>query len=157
MNYAGNSANLTSVMCWVIIAQTIASPDPSIGFYTFSDICTKGWQWIPQVENQGNWDSFSRDGTDWDAHLLLAHRCALSSVAHVWQEAPGVWSSWEMGLMPSHKGGHLSAVMLGDSGDWKWDCGISSLRLSQSLSITCGPQVTWDRIHLSSVSPTAAY
>ena len=32
-------------------------------------------------------------------------------------------------------------------------CGISSLRLSQSLSITCGPQVTWDRIHLSSVSP----
>lgn len=22
------SANLTSVMCWVIIAQTIASPDP---------------------------------------------------------------------------------------------------------------------------------
>lgn len=31
--------------------------------------------------------------------------------------------------------------------------GISSLRLSQSLPITRGPQVTWDRIHLLSISP----
>lgn len=67
------SAHLTSVMCWVIIAQTIACPDPgNVLLHFLRHLYKRVTVDSSSREKQGNWTAFSRNGTDWDAHLLLA-------------------------------------------------------------------------------------
>lgn len=67
-------------------------------------------------------DCFSRNSTDRDAHLLLVLQSADSAASPVFGRRP--WCQLQprnKDLVPSHKDGHVSAMTLGDSGDWKWD------------------------------------
>lgn len=83
------SANLTSVMCWVIIAQTIASPDPgNVLLHFLRHLYKRVTVDSTSRENQGNWTAFSRNGTDWDAHLLLALQSVHSALLPMFGRRP---------------------------------------------------------------------
>lgn len=66
------STHPTSVMCFVIIAQTLVPQIWEIWFYTSSDIVSKGWQEIYQVERNREIRWVFQKQKDRDAWTLSA-------------------------------------------------------------------------------------
>lgn len=116
------SRNLTSAMCRVIIAQTIASPDPGnvvLHFFrhlykrvTANLTSRKLWENMP-IFPETAWTGCPSP-TDPSGGGLVPHIC-------FWQKASASAQAVNVGLVSSHQDGHLSGLTLCNSGNWKWE------------------------------------
>lgn len=134
------SANLTSVMCWVITAQTIASPDPGdVLLHFFRHLYNSLPVDFTSAEKQENWTVFPETARTGMPIFSWSFRVRTQLPRPCLAGGPGVSSSREIRSRAfpqrwphiSHDARWLRGLEMG--------CGISSLRLSQSPSITRGP------------------
>lgn len=147
------SANLTPVMCWVIIAQTIASPDPRNVVLHFLRHLYK--RVTVDFTSREKVDCFSRNNTGRDTHLLLVLQSADSAPSPTFgrrhwcqlQPRKKVWCLPTM--MAIYQAWHL--VTQG-TGNGMWHL-LSETERIRDHGQQCGHlYVTWDTIHVSRAS-----
>lgn len=119
-------------------------------FYTLSDIFTKGWQHISQVErNKKTGLFFQKRHGPRRPPPPGPSKFGNSSLTGIWQDTRVSAPTEKEGLVPSHNDGHLSGMTLSDLEDWKWDVASPIRdREGQCPCTTQHPGVTWDGIHL---------
>ena len=132
------SANLTSVMCWVIIAQTIASPDPgNVLLHFWGHLYKRMTVDFTSGEKQENWTVFSETARTRMPIFSWPFRVWTQLPRPCLAGGPGVSSSWEIRSRAFPQGwpciSHDARGLRTGNGMWHL------LRLSQSPSIARGP------------------